>query len=111
MRAVDDRNKPIKPACGRAAAIVCLFVFPVLSLGSPMAAENDCDALMKSLSGSGEIPAIVIDPTNATVKIVTSKGVCTESIEAWSKREPLKAGKSPPKKPVRKRKNALSRPR
>jgi len=67
-----------------------------------MAAENDCDALLRALAETGEAPAIVINPADETVKIATSRGVCSESIEAWSKREPLPAGKSPAGKPARK---------
>ncbi|NQV85193.1 MAG: hypothetical protein HQ494_15385, partial [Rhodospirillales bacterium] len=63
------------------------------------AAEISCDALMEALSGSREIPGFIINPADETVRIRTSKGECSESIEAWSQRDSLAPAKAKAAKP------------
>lgn len=92
-----DRIEPNKTHWGRrAASAVAICVMWSLAMSWPApAAENDCDTLLGSIAKTGEVPAIIINPVDETVKIVTSKGSCSESIDSWSNREPPSA--APPK--------------
>lgn len=98
-----DLNEPKKTGRGHVAAHAAAFaasfaVFWSLGLLSPIslaAAENDCDTLLGSLSKTGEVPAIIINPADETVKIFTTKGSCSESIEKWSNREPVPSAGKP----------------
>ncbi|MDA1091128.1 MAG: hypothetical protein O3A85_12555, partial [Proteobacteria bacterium] len=61
-----------------------------MSLSAP-AAENGCDTLLAQIAKTGEVPAIIINPVDETVKVFSTKGSCSETIEKWSNREPLSA--------------------
>ncbi len=82
----------------------CPLLAPVLTLillsASPSvsrAAEMNCDQLAEILAETGENPAISINTAKETVTLRTSRGFCTEGIDAWSKRPAVstKAGKKP----------------
>jgi hypothetical protein len=80
----------IMPKKSKGNAVVTLIgvlAMGLVSIPALYAAENDCSALMKSLSKTGEVPAIVINPVDETVKIISTRGECSETIEAWSKRD------------------------
>ncbi len=82
-----------------AVTFIAVLVLGLLSVPGLTAQENDCDALMKSLS-QGEIPAIIINSADETVKFVTSRGACSESIEAWSNRDAQPSGGGKPAKSI-----------
>lgn len=80
---------PRKVRAGIAAAVLAAL-FIILPGETPaQAAEMSCDALIGKLKESGEFPNISINPADETVRVVTSEGACSESIEAWSQRPPL----------------------
>lgn len=120
---MNDSKKLKEFAPGRSVAIMAgmivssLAVFLLLGASSPalfpaLAAEGDCDIVLGQIANTGEVPAIVINPADETVKIVTSKGSCTETIDSWSKREPLPSpGPSAGSKPDTVKSAPSSRPK
>ena len=73
----------IMPKKSKGNAVVTLIGVLAMGLVSTpglYAAENDCSALMKSLSKTGEVPAIVINPADETVKIISIRGECSETV-------------------------------
>jgi len=79
---------------GRGLAITLLMAAP---FSPAVAAEMSCDQLAKILAQTGENPAISINTAKETVTLRTSRGFCTEGIDAWSKRPAVssKADKKP----------------
>lgn len=100
---MQDRIEINTTRWGRLAA--CASVFCVLgSLAMAwlaQAAESDCDTLLGTIARTGEVPAIIINPADETVKIATSEGICSESIDSWSKREPISPGSPQPSSPAK----------
>jgi len=74
-----------------------------------LAAEIDCGVLLESLSKTGELPIIKINPADASVTVGTSRGTCSEPIEVWSKRK-TPAPKKKTDKPAKSAKPAPATP-
>ena len=87
--------KKVPPVLGvfLGLSLVLAFAAMVHAPGKAGAAEMECGALLEKLAKTGELPGMAINPKDETVKIVLSQGTCKESIEAWSRRPPLKAEK------------------
>jgi len=80
-------------------ASACALALMGMLLSSPLTAANSCDAVLGAIVNTGEVPAIVINPVDETVKVITSKGTCSESIDDWSNRDPISGAVKPAPKP------------
>jgi len=82
-----------RPLLAPVLTLILLSTSPFVS----RAAEISCDQLVEILAQTGENPVIAINFAKETVTIKTTRGFCTESIDAWSKRPALstKAGEKP----------------
>ncbi|MBC8339766.1 MAG: hypothetical protein ISR51_07210 [Rhodospirillales bacterium] len=77
------------PALASAVGALLLLGISALGTGPALfAAEVGCETLMEWIAKSGEIPKISINPADETVKIITSRGTCSEPIETWAGRDP-----------------------
>jgi len=79
---------------GGGLAVALLMAAP---FSPAVAAKVSCDQLVEILAQTGENPVIAIDFAKETVTIKTTRGFCTEDIDAWSKRPAvsLRSGNKP----------------
>lgn len=86
-----------KPNKTHTASLLRVLALGLLMAPGLEAQEKNCDALMSALS-RGEMPLIVTNPADGTVKTVTSQGACSETIEAFSNGDFRPSGQKKPAK-------------
>jgi len=91
--------------------LIGVLAMGLVSTPALYAAENDCSALMKSLSKTGEVPAIVINPADETVKIISTRASVRKPSKPGAKGIPRRVvtGNRPNQNPRRRQSRNPSR--